>query len=103
MKWFNNVRLSGKLLLAFAAVLVVTLAVGAMSIVRLSDVAAQSAGIAHNDLPRMDKLGAIDAIASNLRIAQLRQVIADSPEDAANAKADVADRLGKREALAKEL
>jgi methyl-accepting chemotaxis protein len=103
MKWFNNLRLSGKLMVAFAAVLVVTLAVGGLSIVRLSDVSAKSAGIAHNDLPRMDKLGTIDALASNIRIAQLRHVIADSPEDAANAKADLAERLSHREALAKEL
>ena len=41
MKWFNDLRLSGKLLLAFTAVLTVTLAVGALSIVRLGDVSAR--------------------------------------------------------------
>jgi len=103
MKWFNNIRLTGKLLLAFATVLVIILVGGATSIAQLSDVAAKSAGIANNDMPRLDKLGALDAIASDIRIAQLRHVISESPEDTANARSDLTERLAKRDALAKEV
>jgi methyl-accepting chemotaxis protein len=103
MQWFNNLRLSGKLLVSFSAVLLVTCVVGVISIVRLSDVAAKSAEISGNYLPSLDKLNAINTVASNIRIAQLRHIISDSPEDSANAMGDVNSRIASREALVKEL
>ena len=68
MQWFNTLRLSGKLLVSVAAVLVVTCVVGVLSIVRLSDVAAKSAEISGNYLPSLDKLNAINTVASNIRL-----------------------------------
>jgi methyl-accepting chemotaxis protein len=102
MQWFNNLRLSGKLLASFAAVLIVTSALGVLSITRLSEVAAKSAEISGTYLPSLDKLNGVNTLVSNIRIAQLRQIIAKSPTDASNALSDVNARAAARDALAKE-
>jgi methyl-accepting chemotaxis protein len=102
MQWFNNLRLSGKLLASFAAVLIVTSALGVLSITRLSEVAAKSAAISGTYLPSLDKLNGVNTLVSNIRIAQLRQIIAKSPTDASNALSDVNARAAARDALAKE-
>jgi PAS domain S-box-containing protein len=80
MNWFNNLRLSGKLLASFAAVLVITVALGGLSIVRLGDVAAQSHEISDKYLPAVDKLNAINTIASKIRIAQIRHAVVDGAD-----------------------
>ena len=102
MNWFNNLRLSGKLLASFAVVLVITATLGVLSITRLADVAAQSQLISGNYMPSLDLLGSIDSMASDVRIAQLRHVIADSPEEGEAAAGDIDARLAKRDVLAKQ-
>jgi methyl-accepting chemotaxis protein len=102
MKWFNNLRLSGKLMAAFAAVLVITCALGALAIVRLADVAATSQSITDDYMPSLDRLGAINTLSSDIRIAQMREVVADADDVRANAASDVASRMAAREQLVKE-
>jgi methyl-accepting chemotaxis protein len=102
MQWFNNLRLSGKLMASFAAVLVITCALGILAIVRLADVAAESQQISGNYMPSLDHLGAINTASSNVRIAQLREVVADSDDTRANAANDVAALLANREKLVKD-
>ncbi len=48
MNWFHNLRLASKLAISFAAVLVLTLALGMFSIMRLADVNASTTDIANN-------------------------------------------------------
>ena len=102
MKWFNNLRLTGKLLASFAAVLVITCGLGLLAIIRLGDVAAQSEQISNTYMPSLDRLGAINTISSDIRIAQIRNVVADADDVRANAASDVAAGLAERDRLVKE-
>src|SRR5262245_28670264 len=102
MQWFNNLRLSGKLMAAFAAVLVITCALGVLAIVRLADVANESQQISDNYMPSLDKLGAINTLSSNVRISQIRNVVADSVDVRASTASDIATRLEARANLVKE-
>jgi methyl-accepting chemotaxis protein len=102
MKWFNNLRLSGKLMAAFAAVLVITCALGALAIARLADVAATSQSITDDYMPSLDRLGAINTLSSDIRIGQIRDVVADADDVRASASADIAARIAQRDQLVKE-
>ena len=102
MNWFNNLRLSSKLLASFAVVLVITCALGVLAIVRLQDVAAQSADISGHHMPSLDKLGAINTISSDIRIAQIRNAVADSEEIGTVAANDIDTRSAQREQLTKD-
>ena len=102
MQWFNNLRLSGKLMASFATVLVITCALGALAIVRLADVAAASEEISSNYMPSLDRLGAINTASSDVRIAQLRSVVADADDVRTAAMSDTAAHLADREKLVKE-
>ena len=102
MQWFNNLRLSGKLLASFAAVLLITCALGALAILRLSDVAAESKSITDDYMPSLDRLGAINTLSSDIRIAQIRDVVADSDDVRTAAANDIAARVAARAQLVKE-
>ena len=81
MNWFNNLRLSGKLLASFTVVLVITSALGILAIVRLGNLAAQTSQLAEVNMPSLDLLGSINTIASDVRISQIRHVVADTPDE----------------------
>jgi methyl-accepting chemotaxis protein len=102
MQWFNNLRLSGKLLASFALVLAITCALGAMSIVRLGDVAQQSAEISSKYMPSLDLLGSINTMTSNIRITQIRQVVADDAAEQARVATLLDERTAARDALVKQ-
>jgi methyl-accepting chemotaxis protein len=102
MQWFNNLRLTGKLLASFAAVLVITCGLGLLAIVRLGDVAAESEAISTNYMPSLDRLGAINTLSSDIRIAQYRNVVADADDVRTAAQHDIDERLAKRADLVKE-
>jgi methyl-accepting chemotaxis protein len=102
MQWFNNLRLTGKLLVSFAAVLVITCGLGVLSIVRLGDVAAESESISDIYMPSLDRLGAINTMSSDIRIAQYRNVVADSDDVRTAAQTDIDERLAERADLVKE-
>ena len=102
MKWFNNLRLSGKLMASFAAVLVITCLLGALAIVRLAEVAAQSQQISGTYMPALDRLGAINTVSSDIRIAQIRNVVADSDDVRNSTASDINSRLATRADLVKE-
>jgi methyl-accepting chemotaxis protein len=102
MQWFNNLRLSGKLMVSFAVVLFITCVLGLLAIVQLGGLAGKAAQISNIYMPSLDKLGALNTVASDVRIAQIRHVVANTPEDTALAAGDIDERLAQREALAKE-
>src|SRR5512139_2842403 len=102
MKWFNNLRLSGKLIAAFAAVLVITCTLGALAIVRLADVAAESQQISGTYMPSLDKLGALNTISSDIRISQIRNVVADADDVRASTASEINAKLTERASLVKE-
>ncbi|MEJ0039082.1 MAG: methyl-accepting chemotaxis protein [Gammaproteobacteria bacterium] len=102
MQWFNNLRLTGKLMASFAAVLAITCGLGVLAIVRLSDVAATSQSITDDYMPSLDRLGAINTISSDIRIAQIRDVTADADDIHAAAASDIESRLATRAQLVKE-
>jgi methyl-accepting chemotaxis protein len=102
MQWFNNLRLSAKLLVSFTVVLVITGVLGVLAIVRLSDIAHQSEQLSGNYMPSLDTLGAINTKTSDIRIAQIRQVVANTDEDRKAASQTIDERLAARDALVKQ-
>ena len=101
MQWFNNLRLSSKLLVSFAAVLLVTCGLGVLSIVRLSDVAHQSEQLSGNYMPSLDTLGAINTMASDIRIAQIRHVVANTDQERKEVGGIIDERIAAFDALTK--
>src|SRR5690242_2583874 len=102
MQWFNNLRLTGKLLVSFIAVLTITCALGLLSILRLGDVAAESETISNVYMPSLDRLGEINTVSSDVRIAQIRNVVADSDDVRASTANDIDARIAERDKAVKE-
>jgi len=76
-KLYNSGALRKAVLLAIMA------AVGAVSISRLSAVSARTREIARNWLPCVEYLSDINTAKSDMRVVQLRYVMATTPEEAA--------------------
>jgi methyl-accepting chemotaxis protein len=102
MQWFNNLRLTGKLLVSFATVLVVMCALGVLATIRLADVASASEQISDTYMPSLDRLGQINTLSSDIRISQIRNVVADSDDVRTNTANDIAARLAERDKIVKE-
>jgi methyl-accepting chemotaxis protein len=83
MNWFNNLKITAKLALAFGVLLAIMAGVGTVSIVRLNAVAARTREIAQNWLPCVEHLDDINTAKSDIRVEQLRYALATTPEEAA--------------------
>src|SRR5579862_4550457 len=84
MKWFNNLKITAKLALSFGVLLAIMAAVGTVSVVQLSTVAAKTREIARNWLPCVEYLNDINTAKSDLRVSQLRYAQATTPEETAS-------------------
>jgi methyl-accepting chemotaxis protein len=86
MSWFTNLRLLPKLLLSFAAVLVMTVVLGLTAIQKLSVVHEDTTELATNWLPSINAVGQIDGVVNDIRTTSLTHVL--SSDDAAKALLD---------------
>src|ERR1700761_9609748 len=83
MNRFINLKVSNKLLVSFAAVLVCVGILGATSAIDLGRVSSNTDTITGNLMPSMAWLNKINFDAANLRIQELRAVTSDKPDEMA--------------------
>ena len=84
MKWFFNLKISKKLLLSFACVLVLSAVVGIFSIMQLEKVNQASTEISTNWLPSIQTLAALKLDLARLRSNEAQMALyADDPDEAA--------------------
>jgi len=79
--WINNLRVPIKLLFAFGGVLLLATVLGTVSIVDLGRLAGNSKIITSDWMPAIERSMAMNTNAADLRILQMRAVVASSPED----------------------
>jgi methyl-accepting chemotaxis protein len=83
VKWFNDLRLANKLLVAFGVILLDVLALGAFAVSRLELVDGQSRNITDNALPGIVTLAAVGNNMSELRVNVVGYVNSDTSAEAA--------------------
>ena len=81
MRWFTNLKIAGKLAVAFGSMLLVTVLLGAVAINRLGGMAAHSDEIATNWMVALGHLHKINSASSDVYIGEQRMVAATTPEE----------------------
>ncbi|GAA4348239.1 methyl-accepting chemotaxis protein [Variovorax defluvii] len=83
MKAFYNLRLASKLLLSFAAVLVLTAFLGIFAVLQLSKVNQKSTEIAGDWMPSTRTLLEIKALVARYRSVEMQHILSAAPEEMA--------------------
>ena len=81
MRWFNNMKISSKILFVVFSVLALTIILGGFSIVQLSRVNGGTVEIATNWLPSVKVLARMDTLTQEVRTAELQHALSTSDED----------------------
>jgi len=93
MRWFYNLKIAKKLVLSFLAVIILTAALGAFSIVKLIQVNRASTDIATNWMPSV-KLGLqLQASMARFRISELQHILATDEKDYDDAEKAMKTRM----------
>jgi methyl-accepting chemotaxis protein len=79
MKWFSNLKISSKLLLSFAAVLIPAVILGVFAIMQLASVNERTTDIAGKWLPSVQTIGAVKSNAVELRVHVMRHLLSEDP------------------------
>ncbi|HVP84977.1 MAG TPA: methyl-accepting chemotaxis protein [Rhizomicrobium sp.] len=95
MNWLNNLTIRSKIVGAFALVLIVTSALGAFAIQRLSLVNGSTVEIADNYLTAQTQLGIINGSAMRFRQLEAAHIFAATPEAKAKEETTLASVLGE--------
>jgi methyl-accepting chemotaxis protein len=94
MKWFNDLRIGGKIFSAVMAVLVLTMVLGVFSLVQIGRVNNSTVDIATNWLPSVKVLGRMEAIAGELRRSEFQHILSTSKEDMDKYERKMGDQIG---------
>jgi methyl-accepting chemotaxis protein len=78
MEWFTNLKISGKIIAAVMAVMVLMLCLGIISILELSKVNGSTEDIASNWLPSVQAVDNLDSSISNFRRSELQHILSSS-------------------------
>jgi methyl-accepting chemotaxis protein len=101
MKTLSDLRIRTKISLAFGLVVLVTGALGSLAIDRMSSMNASSVELSENYLASMSGLGEIIQVVGLYRAKQLRLVLAESPAELLEQKANL-NVLGERYVAARQ-
>ncbi|ALU91696.1 methyl-accepting chemotaxis protein I, serine sensor receptor protein [Herbaspirillum rubrisubalbicans M1] len=93
MNWFNNLKIAKKLILSFAAVIVLTVALGVFAIIELKVVNQASTDMASNWLPTIKAAQSIQASLPRMRISELQMITAVTPAEREDAIKAIKSRL----------
>ncbi|KAF1047859.1 MAG: Methyl-accepting chemotaxis protein I [Herbaspirillum frisingense] len=93
MNWFYNLKIARKLILSFAAVIILTVILGVFAIRQLKEVNQASTDIATNWLPTIKAAEAIQASLPRMRISELQMLTAAAPTDREDALKAIKSRL----------
>ncbi|EJN07165.1 methyl-accepting chemotaxis protein [Herbaspirillum sp. YR522] len=99
MTWFYNLKIARKLILSFAAVIVLTVILGIFAIRQLDAVNQASTDIAQNWLPTIKTAQILQASLPRMRISELQMITAQQESDRSDAEKAIKTRL---ETLAKQ-
>ena len=99
MNGFQNLTVAKKLFASFSAVLALMTVLAVFAVNRFAHLARNAADISGNWMPGMDRLHDMNELASDVRIAELRAVTSDSPEEM---ERYVADAQRAIDAIAKD-
>ena len=99
MTWFYNLKIARKLILSFAAVIVLTVILGVFAIRQLDAVNQASTDIAQNWLPTIKTAQILQASLPRMRISELQMITAQQESDRSDAEKAIKTRL---ETLAKQ-
>ncbi len=82
MKWFLDLPIARKLALAFTVTTLMTIALGVLSLARLSALNDELEVIRDNWMPSVEHLGEMRALLGEFRRLELTQISRDTPEEA---------------------
>src|SRR5262249_14319385 len=83
MRWFHDLKMFAKLMLAFVVILSITALIGAFSLSKMADVRVATNDIAENWMPSIQYLGDMNTNTSDFRIAELQHILSTTPEQMA--------------------
>ena len=95
MQWFLNLKLTYKLAVLFAVVLLLVITNNALSLIELRTINHQASQIITRSMPQIYYLGAMQSNLNEMRIAELRHVVEHSPEIMAAVKEGHEEAIGK--------
>ena len=86
MSILRNIRISLKLYAAFAVLIGLMATLGVLAVNRFSLLADNSTEISGNILPKLDHLANMDAMRYALRVMHIKETIAHTPKEVADAR-----------------
>ncbi|HET6438720.1 MAG TPA: methyl-accepting chemotaxis protein [Anaeromyxobacter sp.] len=105
MNWFRNMRISGKLLLSFCMLLLLTAGVGAYSLVQMSGIFGHTMDIADHWMPALQEVAGLEKAINTVRRKELAFFLANDAAGQAAFEKELADaekELADAEHLADE-
>jgi methyl-accepting chemotaxis protein len=90
MHWFSNLKMSAKLIVAFSAVLFLTIAVGVFSLVQLNKVNQTSTDMEINWMPSVRAASDLNTNTSDFRIAELQHILSVDANEMARYEQEIA-------------
>jgi methyl-accepting chemotaxis protein len=103
MKWFYDLKIAKKLILAFIVVLALTTVLGVLSIIQITKVNKASSDISTNWLPAIRALGDLKVTLSRLRTAEYSHIVFADEKDTAKLASGQADEFRKQMAVYEKL
>ncbi|MBL8247826.1 MAG: MCP four helix bundle domain-containing protein [Candidatus Competibacter sp.] len=94
MSGFKNLKMSTKLFSGFAAILILSIGLGAMAINRLMIVNAQSEEMAENWLPSVTYTSDMNTNTSDFRIKEYAHILSQTDQDMSNLEKEMDEVLG---------
>jgi methyl-accepting chemotaxis protein len=81
MSWFNDLKISGKILLAVSGVLVLSIIQGGISLSQISRVNGSTVEIAQKRLPSVRTIGRLQTLVGDFRRAEFQHLLSDTDQD----------------------
>ncbi len=95
MRWFSNLRLSAKLIVAFVGLLLINTAVGVLAVKRLADVNEEATQLATNWLPSVRVTSALNANESDVRVWLWTIITAQNATELQDAEQRLASEISR--------
>jgi methyl-accepting chemotaxis protein len=81
MQWFNNLKISGKLITVVLVIMLLMLTLGAFAILKLSKVNGSTEELATNWMPSVHAVDSMDKTISDFRRQELQYILSTNKED----------------------
>jgi methyl-accepting chemotaxis protein len=102
MTWFNDLRISGKIIVVVSGVLVLSIIQGIISLGQLSHVNDSTREIAGKRLPSVRLLGRVQSLVGDFRRAEFQHLLSETKEDMDKYEKRMLKEIDELKALTKE-